>query len=317
MTNSEIEQRARTARDLFEFLAGWKALALQGEESEVVKADIVSGSEPFVLQMVLNKIPPEEREALRQLDSYRRTIYNNSVMMDAGYGRKERVFANLYDALFAHLKMHGEKETVNDNYRGHLDSRWKLEASYYRSLSDRTAPHDDRANVISSFYGIHVVPVDESNDEQLAPQLARIREKYPKVKLNDLTPLQKEAVIQHYVSGTKLLDFTKSIYVAAFFATNNFSQQISKTRPEFGAIYRIANIEINELSMGQVEAPELPMRFARIHRQRGVFLKIRFRGAINDPGLWARWVFRHTNVAYPFHCAQHQITLDHLLPEEI
>lgn len=314
--NITIDQRARKAKALFDFLAGWRAPALSGMMAETVRTDIVFGGDPIVSKMVNDAVSSEERESLRELAAYRRTLYDHSVMMDAGYGRNERVFANVYDALFAHLAIHGEGDADSDNYRGQLDSEWGLEASYYRSFPEHPTHRDHRADVISSFYGIHVTPIDETNIEQLTGWLTQLREKYPNVILDDLTPLPQEAVIQHYLSGTKLLDFTKSIYVAAFFATSDFSSRFG-SRPSFGAIYRIASEEIDELAMGKIEAPDLPKRFRRIHCQRGVFLQVRFREAINEPGLWARWVFRHTDAAYPFCSPQHGITTEQLLPKEI
>jgi len=88
-------------------------------------------------------------------------------------------------------------------------------------------------------------------------------------------------------------------------------------RPKMGAIFRISPREIDDLGMGRVDAPELPARFARIHRQKGVFLSIRRREAINDPGLWDRWVFFHTDAGYPFTCLGRAISIDQLLPGEI
>lgn len=317
MYSAGLELRARKAKTLFDFLAAWNAPELPGMTSATVKADIVFGGEPIVLASVLRIVTAEERNALSEVADYRRTLYDNSKMMDAGEGKKERVFANLYDALFAHLAIHGENEATHDFYRGHRDSRWDLEASYYRALPNSAPFHDNRADIISSFYGVHVVPIDEMEDRERAERVIKLEQEYPGVTLEGLTPLQQEAVIQHYLSGTKLLDFTTSIYVAAFFATTPFTHRAETARPEMGAIYRIARHEIDELAMGEVAAPELPARFIRIHRQSGVFLKIRFRGAINDPLLWARWVFWHTDAAYPFCCPARGISMDNLLPKEI
>jgi hypothetical protein len=316
--NIALQERARWAKVLFDSLADWKAPELPGMTSEGVKsAVLLNQAEPVILGMLSHVVPSAERKFLSELTEYRRGLYKNSEMADAGEGKKERVFANLYDALFAHLAIHGEHEVKTDLYRGQRDSRWKLVASYYRALPRDSVIHDDRAKVISSFYGIHVIPIDEINENERALQKAQLYQKYPRMSLGQLPPLQEDAVIQHYLSGTKLLDFTTSIYVAAFFATATFTEHTDGLYPELGAIYRISEEEIAKLAMGQVEAPELPQNFVRIHRQKGVFLKIRFREAINDPLLWARWVFRHTDVAYPFCCPTHGITPDNLLPEEI
>jgi FRG domain len=317
MNTSALTTRAKSAKALFEFMADWTAPAVADMTSVIARNYIVFGSDPVVSRMIYQVVSSQERECLRELEAYRRTIYANSVMMDAGYGRPERVFSNLYDALFAHLAVHGEGLAGSGNYRGQRDSNWKLEASYYRLKPDQRVPVERREDVVSSFWGVHVVPIDETRPDDLATQLVALRAKYPRLVYRDLTQLQQEAVVQHYLSGTKLLDFTKSIYVAAFFAANKVDGSQGDTRPECGAIFRIANREIEELAMGRVEAPELPERFRRIHRQNGMFLRIRFRQAINEPGLWLRWVFRHTDAAYPFCCQRYGITMDDLLPIDI
>ena len=312
------EKRAAHAKALFDFVVAWVSPGLPGMLPAVVKACIIQGSEPLVLASIIRTVPAEEREALLELAAYRRTIYRTSKMIDVGHGRKERVFANLYDALFAQLAIHGEYGSKDHElYRGQRDSRWLLEASYYRGLRDQPKYHDDRAKVVSSFYGIHEVPFDEMSTVEVQERAAFFHRKYPQVSLVGLTPLQQEAVIQHYLSGTKLLDFTTSIYVSAFFATAFFGPCPESGRPEMGAIYGIAAREIDALAMARVDAPELPAKFGRIHLQSGVFLRIRFREAINDPGLWPRWIFHHTDVAYPFRCLERGVTLESLLPEEI
>ena len=75
-----------------------------------VKPAVLMGGEPFVLQAAMKAASPEERVALMDMNAYRRTIYPNSQMLGIAGGRKERVFANVYDALFAHLSINGEFE---------------------------------------------------------------------------------------------------------------------------------------------------------------------------------------------------------------
>jgi hypothetical protein len=80
---------------------------------------------------------------------------------------------------------------------------------------------------------------------ELQQVLNSLRAKYPYVDLEGLTPLQQEAVVQHYSSGTKLLDFTSSIYIAAFFATSGPRATLkSSESPSVGAIYRMAPAEM-------------------------------------------------------------------------
>jgi FRG domain len=253
----DYEARARNGKALFDFLANWTAPELPGMAADVVKRHIVFGTQPsalfgnacsVVMSRTIDAVSPEEREALSELAEYRREVYQNSSMLDAGYGRPERVFANLYDALFAHLAIHGERRDKDyDLYRGHLDSRWRLQASYYRKLSDRREARDDRADVISGFFGVHVVPLDDMSAEERARMVVELCRQYPVASLEGLEPLQQEAIIQHYLSGTKLIDFTTSIYVAGFFATTIPGPMAANERPPMGAIYRIAPRELDEL----------------------------------------------------------------------
>jgi len=133
------------------------------------------------------------------------------------------------------------------------------------------------------------------------------------VDFDALTPLQQEAVVQHYHSGTRLLDFTKSFEVAAFFATHGTGQA-----PQAGAIYRISPQDVEEtLQLATVEAPELPACFLRIHRQQGVFLTTAHYGLLNQPGLFDRWAFYHTEAGLDFEFPELGVATGWLLPDEI
>jgi hypothetical protein len=278
-----------------------------------VKAAILVGWDPVVFPMAVNACASDERDALRDWAEYRRTLYEHSSVLDSGRGHRERVFSNVYDVLFAHRGVHGDYDQ-DRLYRGHLDSRWKLQASYYRSAPrpQEPEPEEERAHIIASFYEIHTVPLDEMSTTETETAIRRLRGRYPDVDLRGLTPLQQNAIVQHYVSGTKLLDFTRSIYIAAFFAT---AVGRDCAEVDTGAIYRVAPKELDP--MAKVEAPELPERFVRIHRQRGVFLYIRYRGALTDWLRPTRWVFRQTEAARPFEVPQCGVTSDHLLAAEI
>jgi hypothetical protein len=312
MIPGDLNDRARHAKALFDFLARWEAPEIVNLSSTAVKNSVIIGADPVVFPMILQKVARYERETLTDLKAYRRTIYSNSIIKDVGYGLKERIFSNVYDTLFAYLAMgvHG----ADDNYRGQRDCRWKLEASFYRLPGNQLDLDDEKISALEGFYGVLTVPIDEMDSKDLESRLADIGRADTALLVAGLTPIQCEAVIQHYHSGTKLLDFTKSIYVAAFFATLPPVSKQRWTEADIGAIFRIGDSEVERFGMGRVTAPELPERFERIHRQSGVFLRIRLRSAINSPALWSRWMFFHSSVALPFECSALDITKGYLLP---
>jgi hypothetical protein len=240
-------------------------------------------------------IPEGQREQLLQAIEYCRTVFDHTEVHDVGLGVGERVFANAFDVLLG-SKVLGDDQTGSRRiYRGHFDSSWQLIPSYYRSSPTR-------ADNISAMVR--------------QGRLAYLKKRFSSVDFSSLTELQQEAVIQHYLSGTRLLDFTKSLAIAVFFAT--FAQPPhSSDSPDLGAIYRISPRDISELMLGSVEAPELPSQFLRIHRQQGVFIQVQYLALINEPGLFDRWAFHHTEAGINLECEYDAITRANLLPEEI
>jgi hypothetical protein len=309
MNSSERERRAVQAKAAFEFLADFHPPAVGAMSASATRRAIVL-DDAVVAESVTALLNSAQRRTLMETVRYRRSIFPSSEMLDAGYGRRERVFANVYDALLVQVKFQGD-DVGTQMYRGQYDSRWRLEASYYRARPAARRQPEHRAAVISSFYGVFERDPDEldAGDLRRLEQETLSRHRY--LALDGLSPLQREAVIQHYTSGTKLLDFTRNAFVAAYFAT---CPPANSKSADMGAIYRIAPRELEELPFGIVEAPELPPAFRRIHRQDGIFLKIRFEGALNDPGLWARWVFFHTELANPFECSAYGVTARDLFP---
>ncbi|HYX29428.1 MAG TPA: FRG domain-containing protein [Pyrinomonadaceae bacterium] len=291
-----LEERARRAKQVYEAIVQWSPPDFQGLSATTVKSSILSGTGKYVLKEMLNcgAITDGERQRLLPALEYGRTVFDHTEIRDAGLGIGERVFANVFDALLGSKGLGDDQTGSHRIYRGHFDSTWQLIPSYYRSSPRRA---------------------DNISPRVRSGRLAYLGKKFPGVDFSSLTELEQEAVIQHYLSGTQLLDFTMSFAIAAFFATA--SLLALSDCPDFGVIYRISPRDISELLVGSVEAPELPSQFLRIHRQRGVFIKVNYRELINEPALFERWAFHHTEAGLNFESQFDGITQANLLPADI
>lgn len=108
------------------------------------------------------------------------------------------------------------------------------------------------------------------------------------------------------------MDFTSSIYIAAFFAT----RVIEGDFPDIGALYLISKTEIeNELHVAEVKTVDIHENFERIHRQKGVFLSTEYLYLINQRGFLDRWLFYHTKEGINFEFEPFKITQEWLFPE--
>lgn len=91
-------------------------------------------------------------------------------------------------------------------FRGHADSKWALETSIYREAQRQNT--QSRKNLLS-------------RESWMLYQFQRFAHHHR----GDLPPERNVAdwlaLIQHYGGPTRLLDFTYSLYVAAFFATES------------------------------------------------------------------------------------------------
>jgi len=290
-----LESRAGIAKSTFSILTSWSAPPCSNLQGPTVKNAIITGGGGLILKALLadGVLRRPDDDALLNALEYIGTVFDNSEVRDAGHGVGERVFANVFDMVLAAMRTGGIDGGDSRLFRGQYDSRWQLVPSYYRA---------------------HPRPAEHLKYSILEGQLAYLQKLHPHADLAGLSRPQQEAVVQHYFSGTELLDFTTSMYVAAFFATRR--DQRTPTA-EMGAVYRISRGDIAELGLGMIESLELPPEFSRIHRQQGVFLRTRFRQAINDAGLFERWVFYHTEAAREFVCDQPPISHSQLLPEDM
>jgi hypothetical protein len=294
-SSPSLEERAERARQVYEWVVRWQPPDLGDIEGGTVKRAVLSGAGEYFFQHMLGSGLYEgpERERLRGAIRYCRSLFDHTELQDAGSGVEERLFANIYDLLLASRVVLDDRTGEQRIYRGHRDSAWQLLPSYYRSSPVRS---------------------DMLSATVRRGRLVYLQKRFPEVDLASLGELEQEAVIQHYLSGTRLLDFTRSPEIAAFFATHLSQEASAADLPAFGAIYRISPADLHGLTLGRVEAPELPEAFLRIHRQRGVFILIDYQGLINEPGLFDRWIFYHTRAGLNFECEALGITQSHLLP---
>lgn len=291
-----LEARALEAKKVYLFLRTWKAPDFGGIAGTTIKRAILSGSGDYIFRAMLdgNILDPATEEMLSSAITYCENVFDNSELMDVAQGVRERVFANVYDALLGSEMVLSDGTGSRTIYRGHYDSSWELVPSYYRS-SPKRADH--------IAYTVH------------AGRIAYLRKQYPGVDFSSLNALQQEAVVQHYMSGTQLLDFTKSFEIAAYFATHRDGD---RGAPEAGAIYRIAPADVEEtLRLATVEAPQLPAAFLRIHRQQGVFIRSEYYRLLREPGLFDRWAFYHTPAGLDFEFPEIGVTTALLLPEDV
>lgn len=148
--------------------------------------------------------------------------------------------------------------------RGHGDEHWELIPSWYRSPVERDIQLYETA--MNSRY-------------------QRIEQERVGTKLN-LSPFEREAVVQHYGSSTLLIDVTESIRIAAFFATFTLDKPLG-TR---GRLYILKTARFKEHGFSLLRASQIPKEFTRIHTTKGCFLQSWERGTdFDDSGYLSRF----------------------------
>jgi hypothetical protein len=186
----------------------------------------------------------------------------------------------LHDSIY-HLvwsRVHGPETYVRPPdglYRGHADFRWRLESTLVRPDAEGL-----RVGVLSSRMRATMYFVRELRKRQS--------------EFFGRTPTDEElvAVAQHYGFPTGMLDFTRSLHIAAFFATMhahkakdgdvgaifeltlpNSAKSVQELResPSFGGfdLLRAASIHLGKLRLIE---PPLADGDNRIARQQGVFV---------------------------------------------
>jgi hypothetical protein len=327
-----LEQRARAAAEAFRFLNEWAAPDFADLSSTEVKRSLFRSNGRYLLSEMLRRdaISNTDIGDLASALHHAWSVDDNAEVIDAGHGVTENVFANVYDLLFASEQRATDDTGSHYVYRGQRDARWSLIASACRghpNVWTLDSP-DRKEQMVENILRKLVTP--EAKSRGLAQHFAthwpaercdKIKQlllRFPGLRgiFGSLNELQQDAVLQHYLSGTPLLDFSKSVYVAAFFACR--PPDCGDLADE-GAIYRVSTTDVeDELTLGRkVEAPGLPDLFLRVHRQRGVFLEVEFPALLNEPGLFERWVFYQTDAGRSFESPTHGVTEELLLPDEI
>ena len=225
----------------------------------------------------------DAKELLKQVDDSQ---------VEAPSGRK--IYASVYDATWAVMS----SPILHQFFRGQLNSEWILQCSLFRSSNSEEAP--DNRTLIWRL----------QQTSAFLQELRSNQQRYLGGTVDDDSLL---VIAQHFGLPTHLLDFTRSVGVAAFFATK--SQE--KNESPIGAIYCLntnddvvfvvgganqggsaetkAGVGANErLCLGRlgeplgidiedlagihfgdlrVLIPKLPQQEDRIGRQKGVFIE--------------------------------------------
>jgi hypothetical protein len=89
-------------------------------------------------------------------------------------------------------------------FRGHSDNKWNLKTSLERSLGDMRTIKD----------------LEYDREDILQEEFIRNASLYMNKDLKEYSKLQILATMQHYGAPTRLLDVTKSFYIALYFTSN-------------------------------------------------------------------------------------------------
>lgn len=173
-------------------------------------------------------------------------------------------------AKIEHRKFKNSKELIefinstfthynNFIFRGHADANWKLESSLARTLNSVYPKRKDIELLIS---------------DHLTSFRFNIRGK-ANINLKNISENDLWALGQHFGLYTPLLDFTKSAYVALFFALQGESSSGQR------CIWSLSEHEIDEMNKRQAERNLLIEKVmpysnnnSRLISQQGLFLKL-------------------------------------------
>lgn len=179
--------------------------------------------------------------------------------------------ASVYDAVWSY----GALEDRPTAFRGQFSARWPLRSSLLRPSADRrrldVQTLVDRAEATNAFVRV-------------------LRKQQSTLFGKELDERSLLAIAQHFGFPTPLLDFTKSLRTAAFFATLE-ARTFQGKEPLCGVIYHIdleardhigrpgerlsvPLLELLDISIGELEVvePDIPSEDDRIRRQQGIFI---------------------------------------------
>ncbi|KAL3264387.1 hypothetical protein ABHI18_000795 [Aspergillus niger] len=198
-----------------------------------------------------------------------------------GYeGKTEEAGGKPIQPTIYHLLWRCHSWNMDEKYlfRGQSDSRWRQDSSIYRGHL-RYEGHN----------AIHTPP----DLREILNRLCRTQtflDKLQATRFRHLKDENKLAIAQHYGMPTPLLDYTRSLDVAAFFATGAGDQSRISAN-DIGVIYivdrkprmkpevpegAIDMIESSGLRIGDIDSIDFRQeveRVGRIERQKGVFIE--------------------------------------------
>lgn len=180
-------------------------------------------------------------------------------------------YPSIYDAVWRSVSLEHRSRV----FRGQFSARWPLESSLLRPPTDRR-----RLDVQTL---VERAKTTEAFIRELRMQQSELFGK----ELDERSLL---AIAQHFGFPTPLLDFTRSLKIAAFFATQE-SRNMHGDEPICGVIYHIdleirdrldrpgeelglPLLELLDISIGELEMvePDIPSKDDRIRRQQGIFI---------------------------------------------
>lgn len=180
-------------------------------------------------------------------------------------------FPSIYDVVWGF----GLLEDRKTAYRGQFSARWPLQSSLLRPPTDR------RRLDVQTLVG---------RAEATEAFVRKLRTQQSTLFGKELDERSLLAIAQHFGFPTPLLDFTRSLRIAAFFATLA-ARNLHGNEPVCGVIYHIdletkqriespgeelgvPLLEILDISIGELEVvePDIPSEDDRIRRQQGIFI---------------------------------------------
>jgi len=308
--------RAKKSRDVLNFLAGWEPNAFGNKSPAIVKDQLLTGRKDLHASMLSEGALSEEEEWHLEY----------AYAIAASPQPRCREFVNIYDLVLYGLLRGFERADSPWIFRGQFNERFELVPSLFRRerrsdllRSEGAAMFDLAARLLCSLdvgqpyevpFALHEDIVAAWSVEGQG-KLKAIRQQVDSPLVDSLSDFQQDAVIQHYLGGTPYLDFTKSICVAAFFATYSYDPAPSK-----GVVYVVSPNDLQEqLKSGKIVCIELPPAFDRPHRQKAVFVLTAWPELLCERSLFDIWTFHHTEVGLPFECVEYGVTSSLLLPD--
>ena len=287
LQNDANEAAATKARQIFELVLDWNPKLLVHLRPDVSIRSKVDWScrgycidENCAYHSVLESSDNRQHSAhLAEAGQYLNNL--SPKIVDCGHGVTEYYFDNIYALLLFALRSKTDFGNNSHYFRGQRDARWSLVPSSCRDHCDLLRKDLCQQFVLKTSGGSrtfdrHLESHWPRDLRVLEERLAREQPEKYEIFHRMTDQNKKESVIQHYLSGTPWIDLTRSLFVAAFFATQD--AQAGDT----GAIYNISSSDLStEGSLVSYE--DVPTELIRIHRQFAGFLRLHFPALVDYP----------------------------------